>query len=214
MLTMEPARLLSLFDLAGVAVAAISGALAAGRRRLDLLGVAVVATVTAIGGGTLRDVLLGRHPVAWIAEPDYLSVILASAAATMVYTRFRAPPARALLIADAFALGLFTMTGAQIAERAGLSGLLVIVMGTITAVAGGVVRDVLCTEVPLVMRSGSLYASASIAGGTAFVWLRVAGLSVAWSATAGMILVVALRFAAIIFDLRLPVYRLEHPEGP
>lgn len=214
MLTMGSNGLLSLFDLAGVAVAAASGALAAGRRGLDLLGVAVVATVTAIGGGTLRDVLLGRHPVFWIGEPDYLTVILGSAAVTMIYTRFRAPPARALLIADACALGLFTMTGAQIAERAGLSGLLVIVMGTITAVAGGVVRDVLCTEVPLVMRSGYLYASASIAGGTAFVWLRVAGLSIPVAATAGMVLVVALRFAAIAFDLRLPVYRLEHPEDP
>jgi uncharacterized membrane protein YeiH len=211
--TLEPTRLLSLFDLAGVAVAAASGALAAGRRRLDLLGVAVVATVTAIGGGTLRDVLLDRR-VFWIADPDYLTVILGAAAITMLYTRFKAPPARALLIADAFALGLFTMTGAQIASRAGLSGLLVIMMGTITAVAGGVVRDVLCTEVPLIMRSGYLYASASIAGGTAFVWLQEAGLSTALSASAGAVLVTALRFAAIIFDLKLPVYRLEHPEGP
>jgi uncharacterized membrane protein YeiH len=210
----EPARLLYLFDLAGVAVAATSGALAAGRRRLDLLGVAVVATVTAIGGGTIRDVLLDRHPVFWIADPDYLTVILASAALTMGYTRFRAPPARALLVADAFALGLFTMTGSQIAERVGLSGLLVIVMGTMTAVAGGVVRDVLCTEVPLVMRSGYLYASAAIAGATLFVWLRVAGLGIPAAATAGALLVVVLRLTAIVFDLRLPVYRLEHPEGP
>jgi uncharacterized membrane protein YeiH len=214
MVTTESSALLSLFDLAGVAVAAASGALAAGRRRLDLLGVAVVATVTAIGGGTLRDVLLGRHPVFWIAEPDYLTVILAAAALTMAYTRFRAPPARALQFADALALGFFTMTGSQIAERAGLSGLLVIVMGTITAVAGGVVRDVLCTEVPLVMRSGSLYASASIAGATAFVWLRVAGVAIPVAASVGIVLVVALRLAAIVFDLRLPVYRLEHPEGP
>lgn len=211
---MEPARLLSLFDLAGVAVAATSGALAAGRRKLDLLGVAVVATVTAIGGGTIRDVLLGRHPVAWIRNPDYLSVILAAAGVTMIYTRFKAPPERALLIADAIALGFFTMTGAQIAEGAGLTGLLVIVMGTITAVAGGAVRDVLCTEVPLVMRSGYLYASASIAGGTAYVWLRVAGVAVGWSAVAGMLLVVTIRFAAIIFGLKLPVYQIEHPEEP
>lgn len=214
MATPESGGLLYLFDLAGVAVAATSGALAAGRRRLDLLGVAVVATVTAIGGGTLRDVLLGRHPVFWIADADYLIVILASAALTIGYTRFRAPPARALVIADAFALGLFTMTGCQIAERVGLAGLLVIVMGTMTAVAGGVIRDVLCTEVPLVMRSGNLYASAAIAGATGFVWLRVAGVAIPAAAIAGMLLVVALRLAAIVFNLRLPVYNLEHPEGP
>jgi len=214
MANLESTRLLYLFDLAGVAVAAASGALAAGRRRLDLLGVVVVATVTAIGGGTIRDVLLDRHPVFWIADSDYLIVILASAALIMGYTRFRAPPARALVIADAFALGLFAMTGSQIAERAGLPGLLVIVMGTMTAVAGGVVRDVLCNEVPLVMRSGYLYASAAIAGATGFVWLRIAGLAAPVAATAGALLVVTLRLAAIVFDLRLPVYRVEDSEGP
>jgi uncharacterized membrane protein YeiH len=214
MVASQTSTLLHAFDLAGVAVSATSGALAAGRRHLDLLGVVVVATVTAIGGGTIRDVLLDRYPVFWIARPGYLTVILAAAAVTMAYTRFREPPAQALQVADAFALGLFTMTGAQIAEGAELAGLLIIVMGTITAVAGGVVRDVLCTEIPLVMRSGNLYASAAIAGATAYVWLRVADLPVPVAATAGMLLVVALRLAAIVYDIRLPVYSLRHPEGP
>jgi uncharacterized membrane protein YeiH len=210
----QPSFLLSILDFAGISVSAVSGALAAGRRHLDLLGVAVVATVTAIGGGTLRDLLLDRHPVFWIADPDYLLVILGTATVTILYTRIRAPPARALLIADAWALGLFTVTGARIAEGAGLAWLLIVVMATITAVAGGAIRDVLCTEVPLVMRSGNLYASAAIAGATIWVWARWLGATLPTASFGGALVVVGLRLAAIIYDLRLPVYHLDHPEGP
>src|SRR5688572_15071003 len=103
----------------GVAVCAVSGALAAGRKSLDLLGVAAIALVTAIGGGTLRDVLLGRYPIFWIADPSYLAVILVAAAGTVLYVRFREPPYKALVIADAFGLGFFTITGAQVAEERG-----------------------------------------------------------------------------------------------
>src|SRR5918998_745786 len=102
-------------DLLGVAVFAVSGALAAGRKSLDLLGVLVIAVVTAIGGGTIRDLLLNRHPIFWIADPTYLVVICIAAALTIVYVRLRAPPGNSLLVADALGLALFTITGAQIA---------------------------------------------------------------------------------------------------
>ena len=118
---------LYILDLVGVAVFAISGALAAGRKQLDLLGVVVIAVVTAIGGGTLRDVLLDRHPVFWIESPTYLSVILGAALLTVVYTRFFKPPHKALLVADALGLALFSISGAQIAEQVNLAPLLVIV---------------------------------------------------------------------------------------
>ena len=102
--------ILYLLDLAGVAVFAVSGALAAGRKRFDLLGVAVIAIVTAIGGGTTRDILLNRHPVFWIKDPTYLLVILAAAALTVLYARFQEPPRTSLLIADALGLALFTIS--------------------------------------------------------------------------------------------------------
>jgi uncharacterized membrane protein YeiH len=140
--------ILYLLELIGVAVFAVSGALAAGRKRLDLLGVLLIATVTAIGGGTLRDLLLNRHPVFWIKDPTYLPVILAAAALTVVSSRFRPPPRTSLLIADAFGLALFTISGAQIAEARGLPAIIVVVMGAITGTAGGVLRDVLCGEIP------------------------------------------------------------------
>ena len=199
---------LYLLDLIGVAVFAVSGALVAGRKRFDLLGVAVIATVTAIGGGTIRDVLLDRHPVFWIREPAYLLVILSAAALTLLYARFRKPPRISLLIADALGLALFTISGAQIAEERNLSGIIVVVMGTITGSAGGLLRDVLSAEVPLVLRQADLYATAAIVGATAYLMLQAAGLEPTHAALLGMAMIMALRLAAILWKLRLPVFRM------
>src|SRR5690606_23714104 len=124
----------------------------AGRKSLDLLGVLVISVVTAIGGGTLRDLLLDRHPIFWIDQPIYLIVISVAALLTLAYVRVRPPPGNSLLLADAFGLALFTVTGAQIAEGAGLSPIIIVIMGTMTGVAGGALRDVLCAEVPLIRR--------------------------------------------------------------
>ena len=156
--------LLYTLDLIGVAVFSMSGALAAGRKRLDLLGVCVLGLVTAVGGGTIRDVLLARHPIFWLADSAYIIVIIASALVTVAYVRWRPPPAATLLYADAIGLAMFSVTGAQIAERAGLPPLAGIVLGTVTGSAGGVVRDILSAEIPLVLRRGNLYASAAISG--------------------------------------------------
>ncbi len=112
--------LLYVLDLIGVAVFAVSGALAAGRKHLDLLGVIVLGLVTAIGGGTIRDLLLDRHPLFWLADPAYLIVIVAVALLTVAYVRWRPPPAATLLYADAVGLAMFSIAGARIAERAGV----------------------------------------------------------------------------------------------
>jgi uncharacterized membrane protein YeiH len=199
---------LYLLDLIGVAVFAVSGAMVAARKEFDLLGVAVIATVTAIGGGTIRDVLLDRHPVFWIREPAYLLVILSAAALTLLYARFRKPPRISLLIADALGLALFTISGAQIAEERNLSGIIVVVMGTITGSAGGLLRDVLSAEVPLVLRQADLYATAAIVGATAYLMLQAAGLEPTHAALLGMAMIVVLRLAAILWKLRLPVFRM------
>jgi uncharacterized membrane protein YeiH len=204
--------ILYLLELIGVAVFAVSGALAAGRKRLDLLGVLLIATVTAIGGGTLRDLLLNRHPVFWIEDPTYLPVILAAAALTVVSSRFRPPPRTSLLIADAFGLALFTISGAQIAEARGLPAIIVVVMGAITGTAGGVLRDVLCGEIPLLLRQTDLYATTAILGVIVYLAAEAAGLSVPQASLLGMATVAGLRIAAIVWGLRLPVFRL--PEEP
>jgi uncharacterized membrane protein YeiH len=196
-------------DLAGVAVFAISGVLTAGRKRLDWLGVAVIAVVTAIGGGTLRDVLLNRHPIFWIADSTYLLVILGATAFTLFYVRFQIPNPRALLLADALGLAFFTIGGVQIAQQAGLSGLLAILMGTITGVAGGMIRDVLCAEIPLILRKGQLYASSTIVGAALYLGLERAGVARDLAALTGMGIIVLVRFAAILWRLELPVLSLE-----
>jgi uncharacterized membrane protein YeiH len=199
--------ILHVFDLIGVGVFALSGALAAGRKRLDLLGVVVIATVTAIGGGTLRDVLMDRHPVFWIAEPAYLYVIFAAAVLTIAYTRWLPPPERAISVADALGLAVFAVSGAQIAEHAGFTGTVVVIMGTLTGVAGGMIRDVLTAEIPLILRPGRIYATAAILGVVAYLVLQ--GLMDRnLAAVAGMLIIAALRIAAILWGLSLPAFTL------
>ncbi|MBD2461544.1 trimeric intracellular cation channel family protein [Oscillatoria sp. FACHB-1407] len=197
-----------LLELLGVAVFAVSGALAAGRKSLDLLGVFVIAVVTAIGGGTLRDVLLDRHPIFWIENPLYLIVILIAAALTLVYTQFRQPPNRALLIADALGLALFAISGAQLAEQANLPAIIVVLMGTITGVAGGVIRDVILAEIPLILRRGNIYATAAIAGIIVYLILQGIGVNRSIASLVGMTAIATLRLIAITWGITLPVYSL------
>jgi uncharacterized membrane protein YeiH len=144
--------LLYWLDLFGVAVFAVSGALTAGRAGLDLFGVLVIASFTAIGGGTVRDLLLNRHPIFWIRDPTYLAVIGAITFLTVVYLHVLPPPGHALLVADALGLAIFAMSGAQIAEKERLPAVIVVLMGTMTGVAGGVLRDVLSARVPLILQ--------------------------------------------------------------
>lgn len=192
---------------------AISGALAAGRKRLDWLGVAVIAVVTAIGGGTVRDVLLDRHPIFWIAQPGFLLDCLAATVVTLVYVRLRIPAFRALVVADALGLAFFTIGGVQIAQQSGLSGLLAMLMGVITGVVGGVLRDVLLAEIPLILRPGQLYASAAIVGAGLYLILEHAGMARDPAALVGMAAIVVVRFAAIVWRLELPVLTVEDREG-
>ena len=209
----RPAMTLYLLSLLGVAVFAASGALAAGRKGFDLIGVLVISAVTAIGGGTLRDVLLDRHPIFWIADPLQLVVILAAATLTLVYVRFRRPPWTALLIADALGLALFSISGAQVAEQRGLPGIIAVVMGTITGSAGGVLRDILSGEVPILLRQSELYATASMAGITVYLLAARAGLAPTAASLLGMVVVAAIRFAAILWRLRLPVFQVPDEEA-
>ncbi len=193
-------------DLAGVAVFAASGVLAARDRELDLLGVIVVAAITAIGGGTLRDLLLDRHPIFWITDTWYLVVIIASALLTVAYVRVFPPPGATLLVADALGLGLFALAGAQVAEAMQLSPLIVVLMGTMTGVTGGILRDVITSQVPLILRR-EIYATAAIVGISVYLALQALGMRQALAFWVGMGVVVALRLLAIRLGLHLPGFR-------
>src|SRR3712207_1123475 len=160
---------LHLMDLVGVFAFAVSGALTAGRQGMDLFGVPVVAAVTAIGGGTVRDVLLDR-PVFWLTDTAYLYVIAAAVLCTLVYARFRRPPQGALLVADAFGLAVFAVLGVRAGLEADVPQLVAVLMGAITGVVGGAVRDVLCGEPPMILRQ-DIYATAAIAGAATYAAL-------------------------------------------
>ena len=196
-----------ILDLVGVAVFAVSGTLAAGRTGLDLLGVIVIATLTAIGGGTLRDLLLNRHPIFWITDAKYLTVIIVSALFTVCYVRILPPPGDALLVADALGLALFAMSGAHVAEAVQRPPIIVVLMGTITGVAGGVLRDVITAQIPLILRR-DIYATAAIVGVTLYLLLQALGMRRSWAFGAGMAALVALRGLAILSGWQLPVFRL------
>ena len=201
-------RILYLLDLIGVAVFAISGTLAAGRAGLDLLGVLVIAAVTAIGGGTLRDLLLDRHPIFWVRDPRYLYVIGAAALLTVACARWGSLPYHdALVVADALGLALFALTGAELAEEAKHPAVIVVLTGTMTGVAGGVVRDVLTAQLPLILR-GDIYASAAIVGITLYLVLHKLGVPRMLAFTAGFLTVVGLRLASVAWSLQLPTFDL------
>ncbi len=196
-------RLLFFLDLAGGAVFAVSGALAAGRAHLDLFGVLVLAAVTAIGGGTCRDILLGR-PVFWIARPIYLYVIFTTALFTFVGSQWVVSLTRPLLIADALGLGLFALSGAEVAEEQHRPAVVIVVMGTITGVAGGVVRDVLSGGAPVLL-SRVMYATAAVMGISVYLFGRHFGLERRWAYCGGIALTVFVRLCALEYNWQLPV---------
>lgn len=191
----------------GVAVGAITGVLAARGKQVDLFGVIVLAIVTAFGGGTVRDLLLDV-PVFWIGDTSYLHNAGLTALLTFFVVRFYAFPETVLMVADAFVLALFTMVGARKALAFGSGPAIAVTMGVITGVVGGMLRDVLAGEIPLVFRRRIyLYATAALSGGLVFV-----GVHHLWpqhhytAVVAGLTVTLLLRLAAIRWRLSLPEF--------
>ena len=147
-------------DLCGVGVFAASGALTASRKQMDLVGFCLIATVTGIGGGTLRDLLLDRGAVSWVNDPSTIVLCFAVAAALFFTAHHIESRFRALLWADAVGLAVFCVGGAEISLSAGAPALVAVLMGVMTATFGGILRDVLCAEVPLILRR-EIYATAA-----------------------------------------------------
>lgn len=196
------------FDLFGTAVFAFSGVLVAGRLRMDAIGVIVLAAVTAIGGGTIRDLLIGASPIFWIKDPTYLWVILGTSAFGMWLARVPSRlPWYALPVADAFGLALFVVIGTKKALLFGTSDMVAVVMGVITGVAGGLIRDVLAREVPMVLQK-EIYATACILGGIIYILCIKLGLSYVPAMVISMLGVLVVRVTAIFRHLSLPTFML------
>lgn len=198
---------LYILSLIGVGFFAVSGVLASGRKGFDLFGVVVIALVTAIGGGTLRDILLDRRPIFWIGDLNYLYFSLLGAFVALLWIRYKRPPMKVLLYMDALGLALFTVSGTQIADDLGFGAVIAILMGCITGVAGGVIRDMLSGEIPLLLRDREIYATASLLGAIAYlVFYKFGEVDKTTSAECGMLTVAIIRFAAISWRLRVPVF--------
>lgn len=195
-----------LLDLFGTAVFAATGALAAGRKNLDLFGVLVLAIVTAIGGGTLRDLTLGLTPVFWIQAPQYLWIASAAGLVTVMLARYRWLHRDFLPVADALGLATFCVIGAERALAAGVDPATAVLMGVMTGVFGGMIRDVLCGEVPLVLRK-ELYATAALTGSLTMVLASMVLPGMAIAAWLGFLTALGLRLAAIRWQLSLPVFQ-------
>jgi uncharacterized membrane protein YeiH len=193
-------------DLFGVAVFAVSGSLAAGRKHMDIFGVTVLGLVTALGGGSLRDTLLDVGPVFWVEDPVYLLVAVAASLFTFMAVRAITIPWRGLLISDAIGLAVFMAIGTAKALAITNSSSVAIIMGVMTGVAGGMIRDVLSAEVPLVLRR-EIYATAALCGALTYVILIRLGMPsipcLMFSAAATL----SIRLAAIHWGFSLPVFR-------
>ncbi|MEC9484217.1 MAG: trimeric intracellular cation channel family protein [Halomonas sp.] len=193
-------------DLAGVVVFALSGVIIACRSRMDPFGMLVLAAVTGIGGGTLRDLLLGIRPVFWVNDPTYLWVIIATVTLAIVGFHYIHRLSRVVLpVLDAFGLALFTIIGAHKALALGHAGIVAVLMGLLTGVAGGMLRDVLARRVPMVLRR-EIYATASIAGACIYVVLSDLAIHAYLTSILGILVTLALRLSAIYWHLSLPVF--------
>ena len=197
-------ELVYVVTMSAVAVSAITGVLEAGRKPIDLFGVVLVALTSALGGGSIRDLLLAR-PVFWVADQTFLVAAIAAGVATFVLVRLARLPANLFLVPDALGLALFTVMGAQAAMVYGAPWFVASFLGVVTGVFGGVLRDILCNEVPLVF-AGELYATASWAGAMVFIGLLRAGVDGSIAVLLAMAAIFLLRIAAIHWRLTLPSF--------
>jgi uncharacterized membrane protein YeiH len=204
---------LRLLDWAGIAVFAASGALVASRKQLDAVGFVLVAVVTGIGGGTLRDLLLGRTPIFWLGRPELLAIAAAAGLLVFFTAHLVESRYRALLWADAVGLALFAVLGAEIALIAGADPWAAVLLGVVTATGGGIIRDVICNEVPLILQR-EIYITAAAVAAASYVALRLAPLPRDIALPAGIALGFGLRALAILRGWSLPSYRSRPGRAP
>lgn len=192
-----------LLELLGTAAFAVTGALAASRKQMDIFGFVVLALMPAIGGGTVRDVIIDRTPVFWIADNRYV-VVAIIAALVVFFARWKPGSRRRLLIwMDAMGLALFAAIGTQISLAFETGPLVAVLLGVTTAVTGGMIRDVICNDVPLVL-STEIYATAAFVAGVAYVVADSLGTGDVVALCAAVVVGFAVRALAIVYDWSLP----------
>lgn len=190
----------------GTASFAISGALAALQKRLDVFGVLILSFATAVGGGTIRDIMIGSTPVAWLKDRQAITVVVVAYLITLIFRKHLQYFPRTLAIFDAVGLGFATIVGIQRGIEAGLGPYICVALGMVTGCFGGVLRDVLLNEIPLVFRK-DIYAAASLLGGALYFLLGEMAVFASLAATISVVFVVGLRLAAMHWKWNLPALR-------
>lgn len=192
-----------IIDILGTVAFAISGVLVAMEKKLDLFGVLIIAFVTAIGGGTLRDFLIGNTPVGWMTTPVYLITITATVIAAILFVNQLRYFRKSLFLFDTIGIGLYTMVGVEKGLNAGLPPVICIILGTITASFGGVIRDILCNEIPVIFRK-EVYATICILGGIIYFILIQFPMNTTYAYIAAILSIIVMRLLAVRFKISLP----------
>lgn len=194
-------------DILGTIAFAISGVLVAMEKKLDLFGVIIIAFVTAVGGGTLRDILIGNTPVVWMRELTYVIVILGTVLLAILFSKKLGRLRKTLFLFDTIGIGLFTMVGVEKGLNANLLPIMCITLGTITACFGGVLRDILCNEIPVIFRK-EVYATACILGALSYFLLRRLPFTEEYAYSAAILIIIVIRILVVKFKIALPnIYR-------
>jgi len=205
--------LLSFLDYASVIVFAITGALVASRAQLDLVGFAFIACLTAVGGGTVRDVLLDRNPIFWISQPSYLGAAALSALVIFFTAHLLESRLRTIIWLDSIALSVAVAAGAGVAMSLDQDPTIVILMGIVTGCMGGLMRDVVVGDVPVVLKQGELYVTAALAGAATAVAFKTFAPDIPYRLLIGAAVTWILRAGSIQFGWHLPVYKSRPPKA-
>jgi uncharacterized membrane protein YeiH len=193
-------------DILGTIAFAISGALSAINRKFDLFGLFIIAFVTALGGGTLRDVLIGNNPISWMQNATIIYIIGVTTILTVLFRIQLEYLKKSLFLFDTIGLGIFTITGIEIGLRAHLDPIICISLGTMTGCFGGVIRDILCNEVPIIFRK-EIYATATIFGGLLFIGLKKLNVDINVIYVSTSLLIIIIRILVVRYKISLPVFK-------
>ncbi len=206
-------EVIDIFDLLGTIAFAISGALAAFSKKLDPFGVIILAFVTAAGGGTLRDILIGIQPVSWMLNMNLVYTIIICVIITTIFRKWLLKLSKTLFLFDTIGIGLYTVVGLELGLQAGLHPLICITLGCVTACFGGVIRDILINEIPVIFRK-NIYATACIIGGLVYFLMIKIGVLENFVFAIAASTVFLIRLLAVVFKLELPNLYGDVPEKP